>query len=52
MTKQGQHSAAPVEEAGFVDDVEGAGAAWGTQGAERAPIEFAAVGGTPVLSRA
>ncbi|WP_211243887.1 hypothetical protein [Mycobacterium genavense] len=41
--QQGQKTAAPTDEAGSVDE---AGSAHGADGAERAPIEFAAAGGT------
>jgi uncharacterized protein YukE len=41
---QGQKAAVPAEEAEFADDVDGDGAARGSVGAERAPIEVAAIG--------
>ncbi|OMC15305.1 MULTISPECIES: EspA/EspE family type VII secretion system effector [unclassified Mycobacterium] len=42
LGQQGQGAAAPAEEAELADDVEGAGAGLGTEGAERAPIDVAA----------
>jgi hypothetical protein len=44
MGQQGQGAAAPAEEATLAGDGEGAGAALGTEAAERAPIDVAAVG--------
>ncbi len=52
VAQPGQGAAAPAgegatEEAALAGDLEGAGAAVGTEAAERAPLEVAAVGAEP-----